>query len=733
MKERIGVYICHCGGNISDYVDVVELGKMFHKEENVVISKDVMFACADSNQIEMVKDIQDNKLDAIVVCSCSPKLHLHTFKNVAARAGLNPSNYVQVNIREQCSWPHSDRPREATVKAAGLIRAGINRVSFSESLENIELTVKKSVMVVGAGVAGMKAAIDLARSGNEVFLIEKDYFVGGRIAQKDKLFTTGQSGKEIITSLYNEIKKYPNITIFTGTTISKVSGSLGNFNVDVAVKPRYINGKADKQAVKRAMEECPVLVDDDFNLGLTKRKAIYKNYAEALPDVPVVYAELLKDETDFIAKFASTLNLNEQEETISLIVGSVLVTTGYDNYQPKEGELGYKTIDNVLTLPELNRLIELNPDKLVHNGKQINSVAFIYCVGSRQKKGDNKYCSRQCCTSTINTSLQLKEKYKEFQTYHVYRDIRTYGKQEILYTQSSKQGDLYFKYEDKDKDFPVVEKVGKSTIVKVKDSLTDRKDLEIEADLVVLVTGMVAREDATHISEMFKIPIGRDKFFNEIHPKLKPVETVIKGVYIGGTCQGPKNVSESVQSSLAGASKITALLKTGTISVDPIIARVDTDACTWCGKCADVCDYGALKVVEIDGKKVAAVNKAVCTGCGICAPVCPVNAIEIAQYTDNEIESMIDGFMKDVQIKEKDVNAEEVQEEATVGMKEYPQVWKEIMAGITDGKNTIPQITLNTKLKSEVVTYHLMTMNRYGVVVASGMDEKQEYYYYKVK
>jgi heterodisulfide reductase subunit A len=730
MKQRIGVYICHCGGNISDYVNVEELGKMFHEEENVVVSKDVMFACADSNQKDMIKDIQDNQLDAIVVCSCSPKLHLHTFKNVASRAGLNPSNYVQVNIREQCSWPHSDRPREATVKAAGLIRAGINRVSYSESLDAIDISVKKSALVIGAGVSGMKAAIDLARSGTEVFLIEKDFFVGGRIAQKETLFPSGQNGKQVVAALYNEMKKYPNITIFTGATVEKVSGSLGNFAVDIKVKPRYINPNADKQAVKRAMAECTVEMADEFNLGLTNRKAIYKNYPEALPDVPVVNAELLKDEADFIGKFASTLNLNEQEETLSLIAGSVLVTTGYDHYQPKEGEFGYKTIDNVVTLPELNRLMELNPTKLVYKGKQIKSLAFIYCVGSRQTKGENKYCSRQCCTSTIHTALQLKEKYKDIQAYHVYRDIRTYGKQEIMYEQSSKQGDLYFKYEEKE--MPVVEKEGKSTLVKVKDYLTAKKPLEIEADLVVLVTGMVAREDATHISELFKIPIGSDKFFNEIHPKLKPVETVIKGVYIGGSCQGPKNVSESVQSSMAGAAKITALLKSGTVSVDPIIARVDANACTWCGKCADVCDYTALKIVEKDGKMVAAVNKAVCTGCGICAPVCPENAIEVAQYTDHEIESMIDGFMHDVEIKEHEVVVEE-KEGGKIGMKEYPQVWREILAGMTDEKNTIPQIAANSKLNSDLVTFHLMTMNKYGVVMPAGMDAKETYYYYKVK
>lgn len=684
MKEKIGVYICHCGGNISDYVNVEELSKMFHKEDNVIISKDVMFACADSNQNEMIKDIQEFGLDSIVVCSCSPKLHLHTFKNVASRAGLNPSNYVQVNIREQCSWAHSDQPHEATVKAAGLIRAGINRVSYSEALEPINIAVKNIALVIGAGISGMKAAIDMAKSGTEVFLLEKEYLVGGRIAQKESLFPTQQSGKQIITALYQELKRYPNITLFTGATIDKVSGSLGNFTVDVTVKPRDISPIADPQT-----------------------------------------AQNLFDQYDRAEKV-------DQPQTMALVVGSVLVTTGYNHYQPKEGEFGYQTIDNVITLPELDTLMANNPKQLMYNGKKINSIAFIYCVGSRQTKGDNKYCSRQCCSSTIHTSLQLKEKYKDIQTYHLYRDIRTYGKQELLYAQSSKQGDLYFKYEEKEP--PVVELEGKTTVVKVKDYLTAKKSMEIDADLVVLVTGMVPREDASHIAELFKIPTGNDKFFNEIHPKLKPVETVIKGVYIGGTCQGPKNISESVQSSMSGASKIIALLKSGTVSVDPIIARVNPDVCTWCGKCAEVCDYTAIKEIEVEGKRVAGVNEAVCTGCGICAPVCPVNAIEIAQYTDHEIESMIDGFLVEVDIKEREkgVTASH-EEEETATMKEYPQIWKQILAGIKNEKNTIPEIAQNAQLSSDLVTYHLMTMNKYGIVIPAGMTDKEEYYYYMIK
>jgi heterodisulfide reductase subunit A len=730
MKQRIGIYICHCGGNISDYVDVEQIGKMFHEEDGVVVSKDVMFACADSNQKQMVADIEEQNLDAIVVASCSPKLHLHTFRNVAQRAGLNPSNYVQVNIREQCSWPHSDKPREATVKAAGLIRAGINRVAHSESLDNIELTVKRSVLIIGAGVSGMKAAIESARLGNDVYLIEKDFFVGGMVARNNQVFISNKKGKDIVAELYNEMRTYNNITLFTGATVDKVSGSLGNFHVDVKVKPRYINPKADKSVFKAAMEECAIKVKDEFNYGLSERKALYTNYPDALPDVPVVDIEALRGDNELLSRFASAFNLDEKEETLSLVAGAVLVSTGYDNYIPAEGEFGYQTNPDVITLPELKRLIELSPDKLIYNNKTINSVAFIYCVGNRQKKGENKYCSRQCCTSTIHTSLQLNEKYAGITAFHLYRDIRTYGKQEILFDKSSKQGDIYLRYDEKTP--PVVERQGKTTIVKVIDHLTAKKELEIEADLVVLVTGMVSRVDSPEIASHFKIPIGNDKFFNEIHPKLKPVETVIKGVYIGGSCQGPKNISESVQSSLAASAKINALLKSGKVQVDPIIARVNVDACVWCGKCQEVCDYTAIYEIESKGKHVAAVNKGVCTGCGICAPVCPSNAIEIAQYTDNEIESMIDGFTSIFDLNDKEVDADSVEtENGKARMKDMPQLWKSILASMGEEKKTVPEVAQAIGENSDIVTYHMMTMNKYSIIVPAGINEDDTYYYYK--
>lgn len=731
MKERIGVYICHCGGNISDYVDVEEIGKMLKDEDGIVISKDVMFACADSNQKEMVNDIKDNKLDAIVVASCSPKLHLHTFKNVAERAGLNPYNYTQVNIREQCSWPHSDKPLEATTKAVGLIRAGIKRVTQSEALENLEISAEKSVVVVGAGIAGLRAAIELSNSGNEVFIIEKEFFVGGRITQTGKLFMSGQEGKDIIAGLYNEIKKRKNITLFTGAEIDKVSGSIGNFNIDIKIKPRNIIAGSNPESLAKAINDCKVLIEDDFNFGIVKRKAIYKSYPEALPDVYIADAEALKDETDFVEKYKDCIDLKQKAEMMTIKATSVLVNTGFDPYQPKEDEYGYKNIKNVVTLNEFKRIMEFNPNKLTYDNKDIKSVAFIYCVGNRQTKGENKYCSRTCCTSAIYTSIQLKEKYNNIVAYHLFRDIRTYGKQEILYEKSSTQGDIYIRFEEKEP--PVVEVQNGKTIVKVKDYLTSKKDLEIGVDLVVLVNGMVSRDDSRQIAEKFKIPVGNDKFFNEIHPKLKPVETVIKGVFIGGTCQGPKNITESVQSSLSAASKINAIIRGGKIVLDPIIARVNSDLCTWCGKCAEVCEYDAVSEVDINGKKIAAINKATCKGCGICAPVCPVNAIDIAQYSDAEIEGMIDGFMEIIEIKEKTGVVEVEDDKQAVTMKEYPQLWKDIIASLNGDKKTIPQLASDLATDSNIVTYHAMTMNKYGILIADGLDDKEEYFYYTLK
>ena len=643
MKSKIGVYICQCGSNISDYVDVDKVNQVVGQLDDVVLSKITMFACADSTQQEMVRDIQEKELDAMVVASCSPKLHLDTFRNVAIRAGLNPYNYVQVNIREQCSWAHSDKPVEATEKALQLIKSGIARVKHSEALTKMTIPAENVVVVVGAGIAGMRAAIELADMGTYVYLLEREYFVGGRSAQWNELFSTNQTGREVITKLYNKIMEYDKITLFTGAEIISSKGSVGNFDIQVEVKARHIKPdcELDWDKFRKAVEVCPIEFDDPFNFGLTKQKAIYKNYPSEFPEIPAIDTDHC-NRCGKCVDICDKIDLDQKNEIINITAGAYLLATGFDPYEPKKGEFGYHEIDNVVTLQQLKRMIELNEKELIFNGKKIENIAYIYCVGSRQTDGENKYCSRYCCTSAIHTAILIREKYSKINNFHFNRGIRTYGKQELLFKQASSNGDIFLQsFED---DPPSIEKVNGTTRVKINDYLTEGMELETEADLVVLVTGMVPRQRDS-IGNILKVPIGRDKFYNEIHPKLRPVETVIDGIHIAGACQGPKTITESVCSSLSAAAKADSLVSKGEIELEPTMAKIDPGLCVWCDKCTVACPYDAIFKTDKNGKAVADVNSANCKGCGMCLPVCPENAIQLIGYTDQEMECMIEALV----------------------------------------------------------------------------------------
>jgi len=643
MKNKIGVYVCMCGSNISDYVNVEKVKEAALTIDGVALAKTTMFACSDSTQQEIANDIKEQKLDAIVVASCSPKLHLFTFRNVAIQAGLNPYNYVQVNIREQGSWAHSDNKPKATEKAIQLVLGGIARVKHSKELEMIKIHSENAVAVVGAGVAGMRAALELAEMGSVVHLIEREYFVGGRASQWNVLFTTNETGQQVVSRLYNQIISHPKITLYTATNIVSKKGSVGDFTLTLKTKPRYIKPecKLDRSKFQIAIDLCPIEVNDEFNFGITKRKAIFKNYDSEFPEIPAIDYDAC-NKCGECAKLCDEIDLNQQPTETTINVGAVLLSTGFNPYEPPVGEFGYGEVDNVITLQQFKRLIELSPEKLVYKGKEIRNIAYIYCVGSRQVDGDNKYCSRYCCTSVIHTAILAKKKYKGIQNFHFNRGIRTYGKQEKLYHEASELGDIFLQsFEEAPTQ---VEKIGNETIVKIKDILTANEELEMSADLVVLVTGMTPRENAD-IVNLLKVPIGRDKFFNEIHPKLRPVETVIDGVLISGACQAPLNITESVKSALAAASKANSLISKGEIELEPTMAMVYNDKCTWCGKCSAACPYDAITVKEFNGKQVAEISKALCKGCGMCLPVCPENALDLIGYTDKEMESMIEALI----------------------------------------------------------------------------------------
>lgn len=642
MKKKIGVYVCHCGGNISDYVDVEKVRQSVENEDGVFLAKTTMFACSDSNQRDMVDDIKNNELDGVIVASCSPKLHLTTFRNVCERACLNKYNYVHANIREQASWAHSDDKVGATEKAIHLVKAAIAKDRYAESLEPNKIVAQKAVAIIGGGIAGMKAAIALSNMDCPVHIIERDHFIGGRVAQWGELFTSNETGKALVSKLYNDLIKRENVMFYTGAEVVSNAGSIGDFKLKVKLTPRYVGAKVDSESLQQAINVCPVSVTDDFNFGLTKRKAIYQNYPEAVPPMLVI------DHKNCIRcgkceKVCRAIDFTQKEELVDLNVGSVLMASGFDSYTPEKGEFGYQEIDNVVTLPQFIRMIELSEKRLEYNGKEIKNIAYIYCVGSRQEEG-NTYCSRFCCTSTIHTALLAKKKFGTIYNYHFTRGVRTYGKQEALYAASSKQGDIFLQSFEEEP--PVVIKEGNKTIVKINDVLTAGKEMTVEADLVVLVTGMVPREDNS-VGTLFKLPKGRDKFFNEIHMKLRPVETVIDGVTICGTCQGPKNVMESVNSALSAATKSFSYVSKGILETEPIVAEIDSSLCTWCGDCAKACPFDAISMTAADGKTIASINNSVCKGCGMCLPVCKTDAIDLIAFSNNEIESMIDALAHD--------------------------------------------------------------------------------------
>ncbi|NMM22005.1 MAG: CoB--CoM heterodisulfide reductase iron-sulfur subunit A family protein [Phycicoccus sp.] len=526
-QRRLGVYICHCGGNISDYVDVEMVKDAFKDDPEVVVAETTMFACADGTQHEMIRDIKEKHLDGLVVASCSPKLHQITFRGVAKRADLNPYQYTQVNVREQASWAHTDDHVGATEKAIGLVRAAVAKTKLSPEL--------------GGWVGGLGA-----------------------------MFPHGTSGREQIDLLVAEIATRPSITVLTDAELVSKSGSFGNYVTEVRI--------------------------------------------------------------------------HGQEEVVTTDVGTIVVATGFDSYEPEAGEFGYG-MEGVLTLPEFMAIVDSSDGPLTYQGKPVRTIAYVYCVGNRQPAGGNEYCSKFCCSATVHASIKVAARDAAVHQYHLHRDIRTYGKYELMYTESRERGSVYLRFPD-DTPPSVARTADGHVAVTVVDALTGNEELTIPADLVVLVTGMVPRENSD-LTSLLKLPVGGDGFYNEIHPKLRPVETVVAGVMIAGACQGPKTLSESVASGLAAVTQSAGILMKGFAELDPLVATVDTAACTGCTTCVETCPYDAISMITCEGAAVAAISAAVCKGCGGCVPICAQDAIDLLGYTDAQMRASIESLTKE--------------------------------------------------------------------------------------
>lgn len=578
-KRNIGVYICYCGGNISDYVDVEKVAAALQDEPGVSVARTHMFTCSDASQQEMIDEIVEKKLDGLVIASCSPKLHMFTFRGMAERAGLNPYQYVHVNLREQCSWAHTDDKNGATEKGVHLLRAGIAKCKLTIPLTAIRVETKPRALVVGAGVAGMRAAVNLGDMGLAVYLIEREDEVGGWASQVGRMGPEGQQGSEIVAGLLERVKVHDNIMLYTNAELIEKSGSIGDFTVLVSLK---------------------------------------------------------------------------NEENLTLNVGAIVVTTGFSPYEPKDGEYGWGA-PGVVTLKDFRQMLADCGGRLMQDGKPVRDVAFVYCVGSRQAKSEecpepNTYCSRYCCTAGAYSATLLNDHEKKsgqtINQYHLYRDIRTYGHLETIYETARSGGALFLRWEQDTP--PQVGKDGDRLCVKVKDTLDGGEELEIGADLVVLATGMRPREN-DKLNSVLKVPESEDGFYKEIHIKLRPVETVVDGVFIAGVAQGPKILAESVASALAAVAKTGGLLKKGYVDLEPLIARIDPDKCTWCDECLKACPYSAIEKTVCGDKEIAMVINSMCKGEGGCVPVCPYDAIEIEGYRDDQITAMIDASIKELE------------------------------------------------------------------------------------
>ncbi|UCD70981.1 MAG: CoB--CoM heterodisulfide reductase iron-sulfur subunit A family protein [Syntrophobacterales bacterium] len=635
---QIGVYICHCGINIADHVDVEALTCFSQNHPHIAIARDYTYICSDPGQDLIVKDIERYQLDRIVVAACSPTMHEDTFRKTISKSGLNPYFLEIANIREQCSWVHDDRTR-ATEKAKDLVLAAIAKSMLLEPLEEEDVQVIPSSLVIGGGIAGLQSALDIADSGFKVFLIEKDPSIGGHMAQLNKTYPTMEMVDNLILQKMKGADEHPNIELLTYAEIVAVEGFFGNFTVTLRKKPRYVDPSKCTNC-GHCEEICPVRIPNEFNLGLDHRPAIYLPFCQAIPHSyvidPVACQYVAGGECGRCVEVCPSraINFDQKEKERVIEVGTIVIATGFEPFDASlKPEFGYYRYERVITGLELERFLSpLGPTggNLPPHWAEPENIIFIQCVGSRDKAVGNEYCSRICCMYTAKQADLLREKLPGARITICYIDIRAFGKgHEEFYERVQKAGVIYRKGIPSE-----IFQKGEKLIVKAEDSLLGEL-YEEEADLVVLATGLNPSREADKVRNLLKVNWGPDRFFMEAHPKLRPLDATVDGIYLSGACQGPKDITDTIAHAHGSASRATIPLFKGKVKIDPIIASIDGEICSGCGLCEDMCEYQALKMDDYRGR--ITVNAALCKGCGACHSVCPVKAITVKQFNTEQV------------------------------------------------------------------------------------------------
>ncbi len=655
-QERIGVYVCHCGTNIAGIVDVEEVrdwaGQRL-KDRGVVISRDYKFMCSSLGQEMIEKDIKELGLTRVVVAACSPHLHEQTFRTAAKRGGLNPYLTELVSIREQVSWVHTDK-NAATDKAKAVVSGGIERVIMNQPLEPLHVPINEATLVVGGGIAGIQAALEIADAGYPVFMVEREPSIGGHMSQFDKTFPTLDCAACILTPRMVSAGTHPHINLFTWSEVESVSGYVGNFTVTIRKKARYIKEELCT-GCGICQEKCPKkIIDEIYEAGLGYRKAVYTPFPQAVPKYPVIdkpnCTYFLKGTCKACEKFCPTnaIDFNQQDELITVQVGNIILATGYDLFDPRRiPHYGYGRLANVFTSLEFERLSNAagptNGEIVLRDGKtRPKAVGIVHCVGSRDRNYNN-YCSAICCMQSVKFAHLVHER-TGATVYNFYIDMRTPAKAyDEFYQRVLEEGTLFVRGRVAE----VTDAARKPEeegrlIIQVEDTLAG-KQRRIPVDMVILSAGLEPRKDAKQTAHTFGISCSADGWFIEKHPKLDPVSTMTEGIFIAGCVTGPKDIPATVSQGAAAAARVLGRIQQKEILLEPVRASVNPDQCSGCRICNNLCPFNAISFIE--DRMVTEINPALCQGCGTCVAACPAGAISGTGFSNEQILRQIDGLL----------------------------------------------------------------------------------------
>jgi len=662
-KPRIGVYVCHCGTNIAGVVDVEDVAKWAVEElgdVGVVLSRDNKFMCSSQGQELIETDIKEQGLNRVVVAACSPHLHEKTFRGATERAGLNPFFCEMASIREQVSWVTKDK-KLATEKAKSMVSGAVNRIVFHEALEPIKVPIDPKTLIVGGGIAGIQAALEIANTGHEVYLVEREPSIGGHMAQFDKTFPTLDCSACILTPRMSEVGMHPNINLLAWSEVESVDGYVGNFDVTIRKKSRCVI-EEDCTGCGICVQKCPIsVIDGEFEVGIAERKAIYTPFEQAIPNYPVLDKEnctyFLKGTCKACEKFCPTgaIDFEQQDELIDVKVGNIILATGYDLFDARKiPNYGYGRLSNVYTSIEFERLCNAagptNGEIVLRDGVTApKSVAIVHCVGSRDINHNN-YCSAICCMQSLKFAHIVHER-TGAEIHNFYIDIRTAAKDyDEFYQRVLDEGTLFVRGKVAEiTDVAQIESEEGKLIVQAEDTLAGLQR-RIPVDMVILSVGLEPRGDSDEVALQFGISCSSNGWFTEKHPKLDPVSTMTEGIFIAGCATGPKDIPASVVQGSAAAARVISYIEQGELELEPVRASVTEEKCSGCRICNDLCPYNAISFLE--DKKVTEINQALCQGCGTCVAACPAGAITGTGFSNEHILAQIEGLMIELSVPE---------------------------------------------------------------------------------